>query len=307
MGPILASGLWRKAGWKRAFSRRMLALAAVLASVLTTGCSTLDFSYSIAPTALTLLADNYLDLDGEQETLLKERIVVVREWMRVNEAAGYARFLSEVRSRAAGKVALEDVRWLTEEGRRRWNPLGARLAVEMADLATRLTPENLAALRRKFARNNADYTRDTIDAPLERQREKRFERVKDNAERWYGSFDDAQLERFKALSDARTFNPRLFLQDRIRRQNLLLAILSGVVDKSIPRAEAEARLTVLMTQFDRGRSAEYQAAAATYLAQSQALTMEIANQATPAQRDTAQRRFKRWADDLTALANRKEP
>ena len=93
----------------------------------------------------------------------------------------------------------------------------------------------------------------------------------------------------------------------IRRQNLLLAILTGVMDKSLPRAEAEARLTQLMTQFDRGRSAEYQAVSAAYLAQSQALTMEIANQATPAQRDTAQRRFKRWVDDLTVLANRKEP
>jgi Family of unknown function (DUF6279) len=181
------------------------------------------------------------------------------------------------------------------------------VAVDMADLAPRLTPENLAALRRKFARNNAEYTKDTIEAPLERQREKRFERIKDNAERWYGSFDDAQLERFKALSDARTFDTRLFLQDRIRRQNVLLAILGGVVDKSIPRTEAEARLTQLMTQFDRGRSAEYQAVSAAYLAQSQALTMEIANQATPAQRDTAQRRFKRWVDDLTVLANRKEP
>lgn len=303
MASILASGLWRKAGVERAFSRCMLALAVLLA----TGCSTLDFTYSIAPTALTLLADNYLDLDGDQETLVKERIVVLREWMRVNEAAGYARFLNEVRSRAAGKVTVEDVRWLTEEGRRRWNPLGARVASEMADLATRLTPENLAALRRKLARNNAEYTKDTIEAPLERQREKRFERVKDNAERWYGSFDDAQLERFKALSDARTFDARLFLQDRIRRQNQLLAILTGVMDKSITRAEAEARLTVLITQFDRGRSAEYQAVAAAYLAQSQALTMEIANQATPAQRDTAQRRFKRWVDDLTALANRKDP
>ena len=303
LGPILASGLWRKEGWKRAFSGCMLAVAAVLAS----GCSTLDFSYSIAPTALTLLADNYLDLDGDQETLVKERIVVLREWLRVNEAAGYARFLNEVRARAAGKVALEDVKWLTEEGRRRWNPLGARIATEMVELAPRLTSDNLAALRRKFARNNAEFTKDTIEAPLERQREKRFERVKDNAERWYGNFDDAQLERFKALSDARTFDARLFLQDRIRRQNLLLAILTGVMDKSLPRAEAEARLTQLMTQFDRGRSAEYQAVSAAYLAQSQALTMEIANQATPAQRDTAQRRFKRWVDDLTVLANRKEP
>ena len=303
MGPILASGLWRKAGWKRAFSGCIVALA----SVLTSGCSTLDFSYSIAPTALTLLADNYMDLDGDQETLVKERIVVLREWLRVNEALGYARFLNEVRARAAGKVALEDVRWLTEEGRRRWNPLGARIAAEMVELAPRLTPENLTALRRKFARNNAEFTKDTIEAPLERQREKRFERVKDNAERWYGSFDDAQLERFKAISDARTFDARLFQQDRIRRQSLVLAILTGLMDKSISRPEGEARLTQLMTQFDRGRSAEYQAVAAAYLAQSQALTMEIANQATPAQRDTAQRRFKRWVDDLTALANRKEP
>jgi hypothetical protein len=287
---------------KRSFAASMLMFAA-----LCSGCSTIDFAYSMGPTALTLMADNYLDLDGEQETLLKERILAVREWNRTTQMAEYARFLLEVRTRAAGKVAPDDVVWLTNEGRRHWKVMGTRVAAEIADLATRLTPENIAALKKKLARNNAEYTKETIEATPEKQREKRYERVLENAERWYGRYEDVQLERIKALTDALPMNPRLVLDDRMRRQNAFVAVLQGVIDKSVPRADAEQRLATLLTELENGRAPEYQAYAATYLKQSQALTSEIANLANAEQRATAQRRFKRWADDMAALAARKEP
>ena len=130
---------------------------------------------------------------------------------------------------------------------------------------------------------------------------------RENFERWYGNFDDAQIERMKVISDALPANPRLVLNDRVRRQNAFITLLTGLMDKSLARAEAEARLAILITELEQGRSAEYQAYAANYLARSQAMTVEIANLATPEQRATAQRRFKRWADDMANLAARKEP
>ena len=306
MQTILASGLWRNSPLKQAGSRCMLALV-LLAAALGSGCSTLNFAYSMAPTALGVMADNYLDLDGEQETWLKERIIVLREWIRVNQLAETGKLFLEAGSRAERKVALEDVQWLTAEGRRRWKAIGTRIAAEIAELAPRLTAGNIAALRKKLARNNAEYTKDTLEAAPEKQREKRFERVKENAERWYGSFDDAQLEKIKAMAGALPLNPRLFLDNRLRRQNEFIALVTGVMDKSLTRAEGETRLATLLTEFELGRSAGFQAHAADSLARSQAMTVEIANLATPEQRATAQRRLKRWADDMANLAARKEP
>ena len=284
----------------------MLALL-LLTAALGSGCSTLNFAYSMAPTVLGVMADNYLDLDGEQETLIKERIIALREWIRVNHLAETGKLLQEASNRVERPVTLDDVQWFTTEARRRWKAVGTRIATDMADLAPRLNADNIAALKKKFARNNAEYTKDTINARPEKQREKRLERVKENAERWYGSFDDTQMERIKAMSEALPMHYRSVLEDRIRRQTALLTLLTGLMDKSLARAEAELRLITLFTEFEQGRSAEYQALAANYLARSQAMTVEIANLATPDQRATAQRRFKRWADDMTSLAARKEP
>ena len=303
---ILASALWQKCAAMMA-AKRVLAGAILMLAVSASGCSTIDFAYSMAPTALGLMADNYLDLDGEQETLLKERLITVREWVRTTQMPEVSKLLNDVRARTAGKVAVEDVVWLTAESRRLWKVTGTRVATEIAEMAPRLTADSLAALKKKFARNNAEYTKDTVDATPRKQRDKRLERVKENAERWYGNFDDAQSERIRSMVDVLPLNPRLLLDDRMRRQNALLAILQGVVDKTLARADAQARLITLFTDFEAGRSPAYQTHAASYLKASQEMTAEIANLASAEQRDTAQRRFKRWADDTANLAARKEP
>lgn len=326
MRSILASALWQKwgvmagagavarrvarfaAGLAASLcAKRTLAASTVLLAALTSGCSTVDFAWSMGPTALGFMADSYLDLDGEQETLLKERLLATREWVRVTHVPEYAKLFAEASTRVSGKITQDDALWLTAEGRRQASLVGARVAAEVVSLAPRLTPDNLAALKKKFARNNAEFTEESIDAPLEKQRERRFKRVREQFERWYGDFDDAQLERMKTLSDALPMQPRLVLQDRVRRQNAMLALLTGLMDKSIPRTEGEQRLTILLTEFERGRSADYQAVAAAYLAQVQTMIVQVAGMATPAQRDTAHRRLKRWADDLVKLAGRKEP
>lgn len=304
---ILASALWQKCAAMVA-AKRVLSGAILMLAVSASGCSTVDFAYSMAPTALVLMADNYLDLDGDQETLLKERLISVREWVRTTQMPAYAKLLNDVRARTAGKVTVEDVAWLTAESRRLWSVTGTRVAAEIAGMAPRLTADNLAALKRKFARNNAEYTKDTIGATPRKQRDKRLARVKENAERWYGNFDDTQLERIKSMADALPLNPGLILDERMRRrQNALMAILQGIVDKTLARADAQARLVTLFTDFEAGRSPAYQTHAATYLKESQVMTAEIANLASAEQRDTAQLRFKRWADDLANLAARKEP
>ncbi len=326
MHAILASAPWQKCGKSVAnaevnevammgvvvralmvHARRALCGCVVLLALGASGCSTIDFAYSMGPTALTLMADNYLDLDGEQETGLKERLVALREWHRTGPMAEYATLLMEVRSRAGGRISSEDLAWLTDEGRKRWQVVAARVAADIVEIAPRLTAENVSALKKKLARNNAEYTKESIEAPLEKQRERRFERFKENIDRWYGNLEEAQLERLRVLSDALPANPRLVLEDRIRRQEAFVATLATAIEGKVPRDAVRARLVLLLTDWEHGRSPAYQAFASAWLRQSRALAVEIVNMATPAQRETAQRRFKRWADDFAALAARKEP
>lgn len=306
MHGILASALWHKAGLFRAAKRAWCGGIMAMA-LLSSGCSTVDFAYSMGPTALTLMADNYLDLDADQETLLKERILVLREWGRTAQLADVSKLLLDVRARAGGRIGTEDLVWLTDEGRKRWGTMAPRLAAEIVDLAPRLTPDNINALNKKLARNNDEYVKENIEVAPEKLRDRRFERFKENFERWYGNLDETQSARLRVLSDALPANPRLVLEDRKRRQQAFVAALQMAMDKSTPREQATARLVTLLTDWERGRAPAYQAFAEAWLAQSRNLTVEIVNLSSSAQRETAQRRFKRWADDLAGLASRKDP
>ena len=285
---------------------RRLVLVLALAA-LAGGCSTVQFAYSAGPTALAFMADSYLDLDSAQSALLKERILAVREWNRTNHLVEYSQFLARVRDRMAGTVSAEDARWAYDEARARWRVLGGRVADEIADMAPQLNADNMKALAHKYVRTNEEFTRERINVPLAKQLENRFERTLEQAERWYGSFDDAQRTRIRALTDALPSNPSLILEDRKRRQAEFLAVLSAVVEKRIGRDAARTRLATLITDWEVGRSPAYQAFATPYMAQSFQMAAQIANLATPEQRQTAQRRVQRWVDDIAALGSRKEP
>lgn len=305
---ILAPGFCAFVAGTRRFQAGFLRIACLLAPVLLAGgCSTINVAYNAGPTVLSFMADSYLDLDSEQGAALKTRILAVREWSRGAQVADAARLLGEVRNRLGGEVVPDDIAWAVGEARRRWVPMAERVAGEIADLAPRLTADNLAALRKKFERSNTEFVKEVVEAGVDKQRERRFERTREETERWYGSLEDAQLARIREWTAALPVNYPLALEDRRRRQAEFAAILAAALDRSADAAQLRARLTRLLTQWEAGRSPAYHAFATRYQADSYRMVAAIANMATPAQRETLRRRAQRWIDDMNALAARPGP
>ena len=292
----------------RRFRDALRRYAALLALVfLGAGCSTINVAYTAGPTVLAFMADGYLDLDSDQSNLLKGRILAVREWNRSTQMADYARFLGEVRDKAKGNVTPEDVAASVAEARKRWGVMAEHVAGEIADMTPQLTAANIAAMKKKIDKRNAEYTKETVEATPEKQRERRFERIKEESERWYGSLDDAQLERIRGWVAALPVNYPLAIEDRRRRQREFVAILEAAVSRKTDRAETKQRLQRLLTAWETGRSPAYQAFAAQVMAENLKLAANIINMATPAQRETLNRRAQRWVDDMNALAARPPP
>ncbi len=282
---------------------RLLSLAVGLfAALLLAGCSAVSIGYNNLPTVVNWYADGYFDLDVDQETALKERIVALRQWHRTSQLPDYGRFLGEVKARVRGPVSPDDVVWLYAEGQKRYRVLGEHLAPDLADLAFRLTPDNIRHLERKQAKGVTEYERDYITASPEKRRERRYERILSEAERWYGSFGDAQRDRIRILTDALPANYPLVVEDRKRRQRELHSILRAAAEKTAPREEVARRLRQWVLDWERGRSPVYREFAARYTAQAQKLFAEIANLATPQQRETAQKRLQNYIDEIAALS-----
>lgn len=274
----------------------------LLAALLLAACSAVSIGYNNLPTVINWYADSYFDLDVDQETALKDRIVALRQWHRTSQLPDYGRLLGEVKGRVRGPVSPDDVAWLYAEVQKRYRVLGERLAPDMVELAFRLTPDNIRHLERKQAQGVTEYERDYIASSPEKRRERRYERILTEAERWYGNFGDAQRDRIRLLTDALPANYPLVVENRKRRQRELQAILRAAAERTAPREEVARRLRQWVIDWEGGRTPVYREFAARYTAQAQKLLAEIANLATPQQRETAQKRLQNYIDEFAALS-----
>ena len=71
----------------------------LFAAFLLAACSAVSIGYNNLPTIINWYADSYFDLDVDQESALKERIVALRQWHRTSQLTDYGRFLGEVKAR----------------------------------------------------------------------------------------------------------------------------------------------------------------------------------------------------------------
>ena len=279
--------------------RHMLLLAC--AALLLAACSAVTTGYKNAPTLLTWWADRYFDLDHDQEAQVKERIAALRVWHRT-QLPGYNQMLADAQSRMHRTVTPQDIAWLFAQGEERYRALIAQAAGPAAELAAGLRPDNLAALEKKLAKNNADFEEDYILSTPEKRHEKRYERMLEQAERWYGSFSREQKEKIRELAAQVPENYPLVLEDRRRRQAEVLAILRAAVEKKVPQEETARQLKTWAGEFERGRSPAYRDFGLRYRAGLHQMFAAIANLATPQQRQVAEKNVQRYMHDFTQLA-----
>ena len=307
-GRPAGAGAWLLAGQLAGPLRRvayrggtLLRFALLAIAAAAAGCSAVSASYNNSPMLITWMADSYFDLDGEQETLLKERLGGFRQWHRT-QLPDYASLLGEVRGRIKGNIEPADVAWLVAEGEKRYRGLIDKAAPEMAEMAGHLTRENVTHMERKLARNNGEFEHDFIAAAPEKRQDKRYERVLAEVERWYGSFDREQRAKIRALTDALPANYPLVLENRKRRQRELAQILRAAADKSAPQEQTAKQLRHWLGEWRSGGSPAYTEFAARYQEESFKMYAAIANLASPEQRATAERNVQRYIEDFNALA-----
>lgn len=218
---VRACGRWRA---------RLAATLVALLALSIAGCgSFVRLSYNNADWAVRYLANDYLDLSGEQNELLRDRVQRYHAWHRHGELPRYAELLDELGRRVRVGLTRDDVVWASEALRARYRMLLARAIDDIAPIFDRLTPENLAALERRLAESNDKFRREYEIGHVGRHREERLKVLAKRYREWLGELSaeqEARLARHVAES------PDLFaelLEERKRRHAAVLATLREVV------------------------------------------------------------------------------
>lgn len=279
--------------------------AAILMLLFMVGCSAVRLGYANGETVLYWWLNSYADFESDQKPWVKQDIANLMAWHRKTQLRDYAQLFARAQQQVRGNVTAGDVLAMYAAAKQRARTTLDRALPELTDLALAMTPEQIAHLERKFASNNDHYRKDYLHGDLEYRQDFRFRKVMKHAEYWFGDFSKEQEARIRAASDARPLNNELWMAERVRRQQAMIAMLRKIRAERPPRDKAMAMLREYAEQsldiFTYSEHKEFFDNSTNGMAQMVAV---IVNIATPEQRAHAVKRLQKWIEDCEVLAAR---
>lgn len=283
--------------------RCMRLMLALCAAMLLCSCTAIKFAYNNAEGVIRLAAWDYLDLEDEQEDAYKLQIAKYMDWHRREEMPVYARLAGEAADRLARRISADDVTWAIAQGRTRYRAAAARAARESAPVLATLTESQLAVLRKRLTRSNLKFEKEFLAGDESRRHKARRKRMIGNIEDWTGDLTTAQEARVdKFVRDHPRSSERRYAE-RLRWQAELLGVLRANRD---PEALA-AKLVLLFSEPERGRSEEYTVATRRWEADLAQMMVELDATLSAEQRRRAINRIAGFASDFRDLAGDAPP
>jgi len=283
----------------QALSRVLLiVLMAALAA-----CSGLRLAYNNGDTLLYWWLDGYVDFNGEQKEWVQSDIDNLFRWHRKTQLHDYVQLLQTAQRQLAAGPTLADLQNDYDEIKKRTQALLVKAEPELADLARSLQPDQIATLERKFAANNAEFRKKNMRGDAEAQQKYRYKKSMEQFELWFGSFTSDQEAQIRKASDARPLDNALWLDERMRRQQKILALVRKVQSEKLGKEATIALIhAAIQDGFDRFENSERKPFFDAYEAANLQLVLTVIRIATPVQKAHAQKRMQGWIDDFNTLA-----
>jgi len=265
------------------------------------GCSFVRISYPNLDTFAAWTADDYFDLDPQQKQDFRRRFERVHEWHRYEQLPDYAAFLAETKARLQKGLTREDVLWVTNGVRARYRTFVTYAADDAAAMLMTVTPEQLDALQRRWAKDNRRFVREyRLEASVEEQRRVTGHRVLARIRDWVGHLDDGQEREILAWAGALPLIHGPRHQDRLRRQREFLQLMAQRDDPG----RFAARLRNYLSNWEEGRDPGYNRLFDEWTQQQADLYVAVDGILLPHQREAVAERVQGYINDLTYLARR---
>lgn len=270
------------------------------ASLLLVGCSSVvRIAYNNSDIAVRIMANEYLDLQGEQSDLFKARLARFHEWHRLEELPRYAQTLDSAAARVKRGATRADVEWAVAAIRERYRALAEQAVDESIPVLATLKPANYAALEKKLEAGNRKLTEELVEGEPAARDTARIDAITDRLEEWLGSVSAEQRRLIASYVRAHPANATLRLENRRARQRELVRMLRQEQNTLTLRTNLRA----FFVDYDAQRSVAYARAWRDWQDRVVTLITELLAAATPAQREHAAARLARYADDFRALAD----
>ncbi|MCX7892823.1 MAG: DUF6279 family lipoprotein [Burkholderiales bacterium] len=271
----------------------------VLAALALAGCGTaVRVAYNQGDIAVRLAAHEYLDLHGEQPDVFRAQLKGFHAWHRAEELPKYADLLDAMAVRVQRGLTREDVQWATAAVRERMRVLTAQAVEDAGPVLVMLDADNVRALEKKLAANNAKFAADYLTGDARKDERNRARRIRENFEDWFGDLSDEQEALIEAYVRASPRITAAMFEDRKRRQREFVELLKA--HRGSP--EITARVRAFVVEWEAQRGPEYARLAREQEERFAELLLSIDRTLSPRQRRHAVDRLALYAREFSVLA-----
>ena len=276
-----------------------LSLLSLLGLLGLQGCSMVTLGYGHLDTFTLYLVRDYIQPEpGAQYNDVRSAVQRLHQWHRQRELPAYATLATEAAQRLERPLTSEDLRWVWGQFRERYQSLVRQAVREAVPTLVQLGPDQLARLEHRLAEENEKFAREFLAGDAARQRRVYSARLQSQIDDWVGSLERAQIAIIDRFVQAQQPYLRLRFEDRQRRQREALVLIR----RERNAAELLPLLATLLADQDSGRSEEMRAAARRWEDGIGQMYLELERSMTREQRQRAQTRLRRFADDFNRLA-----
>lgn len=276
----------------------------ILALALALGlsaCSALKLGYANLPNLAYWWLDGYVDFSDEQAPAVRDEIARLYAWHRQQELPKVVDLLARMERMATADVDAQQACTVFAEVRGRLDAIAAEAAPRIATVAATLTGRELRYLQRKFRKNNERYHEEWVEVPPAKVHEKRFERMVERLESFYGRLGEPQRAVLRQRMAQSAFDPARSHIEWQRRQQDLLQVLRRVAHRGTPEPEARSLVLGWFARVERAPDPAYRAYQDILLQEGCATFAAVHATTTAVQREQAARRLREYQRDLRDL------
>lgn len=249
--------------------------------------------------------DGYLDFNQMQSPGIRQALDKTHDWHRQTQLPLYVQALQKWQTWLPGEVTESQACEIFSAARDQLQAIAYFGEAALAPLMTKLEPDQLQHLKRKFTELNAEYRADFIDADAKGVLEKRLKRTVSRAEMLYGPLDAPQLEVLSRELVQSAFNPAILLAEYQRRQQDILQTLSPLMAKQATPEQAHVALRAYVSRTLVSPDPEFRDYQQSQIQSGCKIFARLHNSTSPAQRRLAVQTVATYMQDFNILVARR--
>lgn len=269
------------------------------------GCSAVKVAYNQAPTLAYLYLDDYFDFNDAQNAQVKAELAKLQIWHRQTQLPAYVDLLQKVQQKMPLDVTAAQACEIYADVRKKASAMTDYAEPATIGLAATVTPKQLDAMQRKFAKGNTTWREDYLEGSAKDIAQKRQKSAIKRADMLYGSVTDKQRSLINQQIERSQFKPAQSYAERQRRQKDIIQTLTKVMANPQDAAATQQELRNLLGRSTASPDAAYRSYLEQITQEACASFAELHNSTTAEQRKKAVEVLAGYEQDFRILAAQK--